>query len=86
VDLRKDIVLVSLIVGVDGWGRMISLKKEKALEKSREQPKRLRQNSGIFLEQSRWQHLYLNQIKLDLSLYLILSSMRLRSQSISITM
>jgi len=76
---------------------MISLKKEKALEKSQEQIKRLRQNSGIFLEQSRWKHLYLkqmhrnlwmtcHQIKLDLSLYLILSSMRLRSQSISITM
>lgn len=31
VDLRKDIVLVSLIVGVDGWGRMIFLKKEKLL-------------------------------------------------------
>ena len=44
VDLRKIIVLVSLIVGVDGWGRMISLKKEKALEKSQEQIKRLRQN------------------------------------------
>ena len=44
VDLRKIIVLVSLIVGVDDWGRMISLKKEKALEKSREQTKRLRQN------------------------------------------
>jgi len=42
VDLRKN--TVSLIVGVDGWGRMISLKKEKALEKSREQTKRLRQN------------------------------------------
>ncbi|MEZ7651958.1 hypothetical protein O3622_07020 [Streptococcus sp. 27098_8_51] len=44
VGLRKNTVLVSLIVGVDGWGRMISLKKEKALEKSQEQPKRLRQN------------------------------------------
>ena len=44
VDLRENIVLVSLIVGVDGWDRMISLKKEKALEKSQEQTKRLRQN------------------------------------------
>lgn len=44
VGLRKNTVLVSLIVGVDGWDRMISLKKEKALEKSREQTKRLRQN------------------------------------------
>ena len=44
VDLRKNTVLVSLIVGVDGWGRMRSLKKEKALEKSREQTKRPRQN------------------------------------------
>ena len=34
VALRKNIVLVSLIVGVDGWDRMIPLKKEKALEKS----------------------------------------------------
>jgi len=32
VDLRKNTVLVSLIVGVDGWDRMISLKKEKAPE------------------------------------------------------
>jgi len=31
VDLRKNTVLVSLIVGVDGWDRMISLKKEKLL-------------------------------------------------------
>ena len=54
VGLRKNTVLVSLIVGVDGWDRMISLKNEKALEKSQEQIKRLRQNSGIFLEQSRW--------------------------------
>ncbi|HEV0432820.1 TPA: hypothetical protein VXB89_001871 [Streptococcus pneumoniae] len=44
VDLRKNTVLVSLIVGLDGWDRMISLKKEKAFEKSREQTKRLRQN------------------------------------------
>ena len=66
VDLRKNTVLVSLIVGVDGWGRMISLKKEKALEKSQEQIKRLRQNSGIFLEQSRWQHLYLKRMHRNL--------------------
>jgi len=32
VDLGKNTVLVSLIVGVDGWDRMISLKKEKAPE------------------------------------------------------
>ena len=31
VGLRKNTVLVSLIVGVDGWGRMISLKKKKLL-------------------------------------------------------
>ena len=66
VGLRKNTVLVSLIVGVDGWDRMISLKKEKALEKSQEQPKRLRQNSGIFLEQSRWQHLYLKRMHRNL--------------------
>ena len=62
VGLRKNTVLVSLIVGVDGWGRMISLKKEKALEKSQEQIKRLRQNSGIFLKKLRGQHLYQKQI------------------------
>ena len=66
VGLRKNTVLVSLIVGVDGWGRMISLKKEKALEKSQEQIKRLRQNSGIFLEQSRWQHLCLKRMHRNL--------------------
>ena len=36
MDLRKNIVLVSLIVGVDGWDRMTSLKKEKALDQSQE--------------------------------------------------
>lgn len=36
VGLRKNTVLVLLIVGVDGWDRMISLKKEKALDKSQE--------------------------------------------------
>lgn len=36
VGLRKNTVLVLLIVGVDGWGRMISLKTEKALDKSQE--------------------------------------------------
>lgn len=66
VVLRKNTVLVSLIVGLDGWDRMMSLKKEKALEKSQEQIKRLRQNSGIFLEQSRWQHLYLKRIHRNL--------------------
>lgn len=40
VDLRKNTVLVSLIVGLDGWDRMISLEKRKALEKSREQTKK----------------------------------------------
>jgi len=49
-----------------GWDRMVSLKKEKALEKSREQIKKLRQNSGIFLEQSRWQHLYLKRMHRNL--------------------
>ena len=66
VGLRKNTVLVSLIVGVDGSGRIISLKREKALEKSQEQIKRLRQNSGIFLEQSRWQHLYLKRMHRNL--------------------
>ena len=66
VGLRNNTVLVSLIVGVEGWGRMISMKIEKALEKSQEQIKRLRQNSGIFLEQSRWQHLYLKRMHRNL--------------------
>ena len=66
VDLRKNIVLVSLIVGVDGWDRMVSLKIEKALEKPQEQIKKAETKLGDFLEQSRWQHLYLKRMHRNL--------------------
>lgn len=33
VDLRKNTVLVSLIVGLDGWDRMISLKNLESKQK-----------------------------------------------------
>lgn len=55
---------------INRWCRWLGqndiFEKEKALEKSQEQIKRLRQNSGIFLEQSRWQHLYLKRMHRNL--------------------